>query len=101
MSTGVGLSSWVFDGFWNHIWHFNPDTLPKTNSKSNWQEAFPPQKEGLIFQPSTFRGKLLVSGRVHQLMNPETATHNDGWNLDALRRKNCIWLGFSENSIWE
>ena len=38
-------------------------TLPKTKSKSHWKYA-ETQKETILFQPSTFRGKLLVSGRV-------------------------------------
>ena len=38
-------------------------TLPKTNSKFA-PENRPKPKRKLIFQPSIFRGKLLVSGRV-------------------------------------
>ena len=37
------------------------DTLPETNlAPENW----PSQEETIVFQPSIFRGELLVSGRV-------------------------------------
>ena len=41
---------------------YQKGTLPETNIVP---ENRPPQKERIVFQPSMFRGKLLVSGRVH------------------------------------
>ncbi len=45
-------------------WDWWDGTLPETSSKSTWKVT-ETQKERLVFQPSIFRGELLVSGGVN------------------------------------
>ena len=42
---------------------YHNNTLPETNSEFTPEKDGGPQKESIVFQPSIFRGELLVSGR--------------------------------------
>ena len=48
-------------------------TLPKANIAP---EELPSQKERIVFQPSIFRGELLVSGRVSKSRHPDSNVHS-------------------------
>ena len=49
-------------------WDKYPSTLPETHSKFAPEKRPGPKKEMLIFQLSFFRGELLVSAKVHEML---------------------------------
>ena len=56
-------------GRWSWLWMWESGWLPSLKLTANAPENRPSQQETIVFQPSIFRGELLVSGRVHTYLN--------------------------------